>query len=388
AGLGAFIKNVTISDVTEDIVAAGKHKNPQVKWEAMKWLVRCLKNTKVAPNKAEIKSLIEMMVKASEDSFEPVRVSAAEGLGTMMKVIGEKAMNPFIEGLDDIKKSKIKEFFEKAEVKVKATAAKRPPTVAPAQTPKTKPKIGAKKDEGSKKDESTEQKKEPPKTSKPATQPPKKATKPPATTAPPKKSTKVKEEETLKYKFSNEEVESRFAELIPEEQTAEMGDKNWKLRLAATENLYNTLNEMDPSNIEAELVVRFLAKKPGWKESNFQPVDVLSKMSKDFYTQLQSTKWKDRKEALDGLLEICKTPRIADNNYGELVGALAKRISDSNILVVTLAANIIEALALGLRESFAKYKTTVTNPLIEKLKERKQSVVDALASALDAIFNT
>ncbi|CAG8638343.1 14946_t:CDS:10, partial [Gigaspora margarita] len=320
SALDAIFNTVTISDVTEDIVAAGKHKNPQVKSEAMKWLVRCLKNTKVAPNKAEIKSLIEMMVKASEDSFEPVRVSAAEGLGTMMKVIGEKAMNPFIEGLDDIKKSKIKEFFEKAEVKVKATAAKRPPTVAPAQTPKTKPKIGAKKDE------STEQKKEPPKTSKSATQPPKKATKPPATTAPPKKSTKVKEEEILRYKFSNEEVESRFAELIPEEQTAELGDKNWKLRLAATENLYNALNEMDPSNIEAELVVRFLAKKPGWKESNFQVLTKAFNIMELICSKTQSFGKPAAALAIPVLLEKLGDIKLK-KSAGETLTAFAEKIS-------------------------------------------------------------
>ncbi|KAF0542990.1 ARM repeat-containing protein [Gigaspora margarita] len=320
SALDAIFNTVTISDVTEDIVAAGKHKNPQVKSEAMKWLVRCLKNTKVAPNKAEIKSLIEMMVKASEDSFEPVRVSAAEGLGTMMKVIGEKAMNPFIEGLDDIKKSKIKEFFEKAEVKVKATAAKRPPTVAPAQTPKTKPKIGAKKDE------STEQKKEPPKTSKSATQPPKKATKPPATTAPPKKSTKVKEEEILRYKFSNEEVESRFAELIPEEQTAELGDKNWKLRLAATENLYNALNEMDPSNIEAELVVRFLAKKPGWKESNFQVLIKAFNIMELICSKTQSFGKPAAALAIPVLLEKLGDIKLK-KSAGETLTAFAEKIS-------------------------------------------------------------
>ncbi|CAG8714523.1 7634_t:CDS:10, partial [Racocetra persica] len=238
AALDAIFSTVTISDVTEDIVAAGKHKNPQVKSETMKWLVRCLRNTKLAPNKAEIKSLTEMMVKASEDSFEPVRLSAAEGLGTMMKVIGEKAMNPFIEGLDDIKKSKIKD----------------------------------------KKDEKTEPKKaaEPPKTSKPAAQPPKKVAKPPTSAAPSKKGAKTKEEEPLRYKFSNEEVEARLAEIIPEEQTAGLGDKKLEEPFIsfpyylAIEELYNTLNEMDPSNIEAELIVRFLAKKPGWKESNFQ----------------------------------------------------------------------------------------------------------------------
>lgn len=112
----------------------------------MKWLVRCLKNTKVAPNKSEIKSLIEMMVKASEDSFEPVRVSSFEGLGTMMKVIGEKAMNPYLEGLDDIKKGKIKEFFDKAEVKIKVTTAKRPPPASSGAAPKGKNAAAAKKE--------------------------------------------------------------------------------------------------------------------------------------------------------------------------------------------------------------------------------------------------
>jgi len=129
-------------------LTAGKHKNPQVKSESMKWLVRCIKNTKVAPQKAEIKSLTEMMVKASEDSFEPVRNSAFEGLGTMMKVIGEKAMNTFLEGLDDIRKGKIKECYEKAEVKVKFSAVKKPPppAAAPSKTDAPKGKPVAKKE--------------------------------------------------------------------------------------------------------------------------------------------------------------------------------------------------------------------------------------------------
>ncbi|CAG8566334.1 15597_t:CDS:2 [Funneliformis caledonium] len=55
-----------------------------------------------------------------------------------------------------------------------------------------------------------------------------------------------------------------------------------------------------------------------------EPVDVLSKLSKEFYTGLGSTKWKERKEALEGLLEVCKTPRIVDDNYYDLTAALAK----------------------------------------------------------------
>jgi hypothetical protein len=53
-----------------------------------------------------------------------------------------------------------------------------------------------------------------------------------AAAAPPKKGGKAKEEEVIKYKFSNEEVEDKFAELVPESQTAELSEKNYKLRLA------------------------------------------------------------------------------------------------------------------------------------------------------------
>jgi hypothetical protein len=54
------------------------------------------------------------------------------------------------------------------------------------------------------------------------------------------------------------------------------------------------------------------------------PVDVSAKMEKNFYELLGSKKWQERKEALDGLLNLCKSPKISDSNYSELVGALGK----------------------------------------------------------------
>ncbi|KAG9290927.1 hypothetical protein G9A89_011077 [Geosiphon pyriformis] len=267
SALDAIFLSVTFDDVAEDFIAGGKHKNPQVKTETMKWLVRCLKNTKIAPNKGEIKSLTEMMVKSSEDSFEPVRVAAFEGLGTLMKVIGEKAMNPFLEGLDDLKKGKIKEFFEKAEVKVKVSIARKPPVPAATSEP-GRTKSTAKPLIKSAAGASKTKKPAPSKKPAPATAPKKAAAAPPP--PPPTKKGGAKTEEPLRYKFTNEEVEDKFSECVPESQTEDLGDKNWKLRLAAIETLYTTLDEMDPSEIEAELVIRFLSKKPGWKESNFQ----------------------------------------------------------------------------------------------------------------------
>jgi cytoskeleton-associated protein 5 len=71
-----------------------------------------------------------------EDSDEKVRTGAAEGLGLTMKIVGERALNPVMESMDDIRKAKVKEAFEKAQVKCKATAAPPPKPPAAAAPPK------------------------------------------------------------------------------------------------------------------------------------------------------------------------------------------------------------------------------------------------------------
>ena len=117
-----------------------------------------------------------------------------------------------------------------------------------------------------------------------------------------------------------------------------------------------------------------------------EPVDVLSKIPKDFNENMASSKWKDRKETLDGFFAAANTDRIKDGHYDDVIAALAKSMKDANIAVVTVAANCIEVLAKGLRKSFAKYRGRILAPMMEKLKEKKQSVADALGSAMDAVF--
>jgi hypothetical protein len=121
-------------------------------------------------------------------------------------------------------------------------------------------------------------------------------------------------------------------------------------------------------------------------EPEYVAVDVLSKMPKDLYERLSSSKWKDRKEALDDLHTAISHPKLADGQYTELLAALAKCMKDANIAVVTVAAGCIEIIAKGLRKNFGKYRGTVLGPMMERLKEKKQSVTDAIAAALDAVF--
>ena len=62
-------------------------------------------------------------------------------------------------------------------------------------------------------------------------------------------------------------------------------------------------------------------------------------------------------------------------------------MKDANIVVVTAAAQCVDAIARGLRKPFGQYKSIVMLPMIEKLKERKPAVVEALSNAMDAIFS-
>ena len=46
-----------------------------------------------------------------DDTSSPVRDAAAEGLGTLSKLLGERAMGPFVDQLDKIKLEKVS-FYE------------------------------------------------------------------------------------------------------------------------------------------------------------------------------------------------------------------------------------------------------------------------------------
>lgn len=119
-----------------------------------------------------------------------------------------------------------------------------------------------------------------------------------------------------------------------------------------------------------------------------EPVDAHSKVPEDFHEMVASTKWKERKDTLDALFNVLNTPRIKDGPWDSVVHALAKCMKDANIAVVTVAANCIEKLALGVRRAFSKHRSTVMAPIMDRLKEKKQSVADALGAALDAVFQS
>ncbi|KAG5979748.1 hypothetical protein E4U55_004808 [Claviceps digitariae] len=143
SALDAVFASTSFSDCLEDIIAYLSNKSPQVKEGTMKFLIRCLRTTKSVPAKPEIATVCEAGKKLLSESSPVLRDGGAEILGTVMKIIGERAMTPYLEGLDDIRKTKVKEFFETAQVKAKEKP--KPPPAARAPPPSAKKTLGAKK---------------------------------------------------------------------------------------------------------------------------------------------------------------------------------------------------------------------------------------------------
>ncbi|XP_026677349.1 protein mini spindles, partial [Diaphorina citri] len=118
------------------------------------------------------------------------------------------------------------------------------------------------------------------------------------------------------------------------------------------------------------------------------PVDVLSKLPKNFYEKVEEKKWQERKEALDGLEKILtESPKIEPGDFGELVKTLKKLITkDSNVVVVGIACKCLALLVSGLKKKFHPYAGATLPVCLEKFKEKKQNVVTPLRDAVDAIY--
>lgn len=87
------------------------------------------------------------------------------------------------------------------------------------------------------------------------------------------------------------------------------------------------------------------------------PVDILSKVPKDFYEKLEEKKWTLRKESLEALEKLLtENPKLESGEYGVLVNTLKKVITkDSNVVLVAMAGKCLAMLANGLAKRFGIY---------------------------------
>jgi cytoskeleton-associated protein 5 len=83
--------------------------------------------------------------------------------------------------------------------------------------------------------------------------------------------------DTFKFKHTPEDADALAADLMPASILTDLGDANWKTRLAALEEMTSWVESV-VLDVDAEIVVRALGKKC-WGEKNFQVSAILSQVN-------------------------------------------------------------------------------------------------------------
>ncbi|EPY83998.1 cytoskeleton-associated protein 5 isoform a [Camelus ferus] len=272
--IDAIFLTTTLQNISEDVLAVMDNKNPTIKQQTSLFIARSFRHcTASTLPKSLLKPFCAALLKHINDSAPEVRDAAFEALGTALKVVGEKAVNPFLADVDKLKLDKIKECSEKVELVHGKKAGQA------ADKKEFKPVPGRAAASGAAGDKDTKD------ISAPKTGPLKKA---PVTKAggPPKKgkpaalggtgSTGTKNKKALETKeivepeLSIEVCEEKASAVLPATCIQLLDSSNWKERLACMEEFQKAVELMDRTEMPCQALVRMLAKKPGWKETNFQ----------------------------------------------------------------------------------------------------------------------
>lgn len=269
--IDAIYLSTSLEAQQESIVESLANKNPSVKSETAMFLARALTRTQpTAINKKLLKLLTTSLVKTLNEPDPTVRDSSAEALGTLMKLMGEKAVGPLLTDIDPLKMGKIKESHDKAEIKIKVAGPKK--EARPASAPPVKAAAPAKAAAGSA---------EPKPVTRPATAGARKVVKKASggpsgggasgggAVAAAKGSGKALATER---ELAPEEVQAKAEEFLPADILSGLVDSNWKNRLASVEQLMGDITSYDAkqAGISQILIRTISGRKPGLKEMNFQ----------------------------------------------------------------------------------------------------------------------
>ncbi|XP_058162245.1 cytoskeleton-associated protein 5 [Dasypus novemcinctus] len=381
--IDAIFLTTTLQNISEDVLAVMDNKNPTIKQQTSLFIARSFRHcTASTLPKSLLKPFCAALLKHISDSAPEVRDAAFEALGTALKVVGEKAVNPFLADVDKLKLDKIKECSEKVELvhgkKVGLAADKKEFKPTPGRTATS----GAAGDKDTK---DCSAPKPGPLKKAPATKasgPPKKG-KPTAPGGTGSTGTKNKKgldtKEIVEPELSIEVCEEKASAVLPSTCIQLLDSSNWKERLASMEEFQKAVELMDRTEMPCQALVRMLAKKPGWKETNFQVMQMklhvvaviaqkgnFSKTSAQIVLDGLVDKIGDvkcgsnAKEAMTALAEACMLPWTAEQvmsmafsqknpkNQSETLNWLSNAIKEfgfSGLNVKAFISNVKTALA-------------------------------------------
>uniref|UniRef100_W4VRR1 Putative microtubule-associated protein n=1 Tax=Corethrella appendiculata TaxID=1370023 RepID=W4VRR1_9DIPT len=255
--IDAIYLSTNLDAISEDILEALANKNPNVKMETALFLARAFSKTlPTVLNKKLLKAFTAALLKTLNESDPNVRDASADAIGTAMKLVGEKAISPYLTEVDALKMAKVKESFEKAVITVKITGIKKErPATAPAAAMKggsIEPKPVAR-----------------PATAANSKKAPANKSKPP-TSGVLKSSSASTVKQSGERDLSQEEIDEKASEILSADILQGLIDSNWKARLSSMENFLSCICDIENNAGYSQILIRTVSKKPGLKDTNFQ----------------------------------------------------------------------------------------------------------------------
>lgn len=383
--IDAIYPSTTLDALQEDLLEALNNKNPSIKAETASFLARAFARTQPAAlNKKLIKALSTALLKTLSESDPTVRDSSAEALGTLLKLLGEKAVGPYLVDVDALKMAKIKECSEKAEIFVKTAAVKKErPTTAPVKTTSTATKAGSA---------------EPKAVTRPASSAVKKTTaaskKPASANAVQKSSSTTKAALPTERELTPEEVDEKAAELLSSEILSGLIDSNWKNRLSNAETFLSSIDGIEPKAGNSQILAKILCKKPGLKETNFQvlklKLDALAAITEKL--GMTTTTAESFLNEIVALLADTKNSAGANQVLTSLAEAIQLEYVVSKVISIAFEQKSpkVQAEALNWVSGAIKEFGMQANPkaLLDDVKKAVQSINPAVRQAAISLVGT
>ncbi|KAG5446885.1 Cytoskeleton associated protein 5 [Clonorchis sinensis] len=324
----AAMKATTLDAVVEDVVSALQDKSPSIRAETALFLSRLFPRCSPAMlSKKLLKTLTVALCETSKDTSGDVRENSFAALGAAMRVVGAKAIEPFLGDLDALRMAKVKEHCEAPAAESKEGAGKgavedRPGTASEQGKPVAKRPATAKPSSKDSGDDNAAAADAP---SRPATAAPVKR-KPPAakpTTAAAKATASAAPTIPTETLLSDEQCAQKASELFGEELPAQLGSADWKERNAAVQELQSRCTAIGLSELPTQVVCRTVMRKPGLKDTN---IVVL----------------RSRVELLQSVLDAAKS--VSSNLSELLLPELLDKIGDAKLceLIKTLLTTLAE----------------------------------------------
>uniref|UniRef100_T1JI26 TOG domain-containing protein n=1 Tax=Strigamia maritima TaxID=126957 RepID=T1JI26_STRMM len=324
--IDAIYQSTSLEAIQEDIITALDNKNPSIKAETASFMTRCFcRCNMVILNKKLLKVFSVALIKTLNDTDPTVRENAAEALGTAMKVVGEKIMTPFIAEVDALKMNKVKECFDKAIIVapknsgMNVKAAKSAPNQQPKENNENSERVGPKKNLPQKSASVPVANR---KTVRGGQKIGGKKMAPTLTSA---SSTCVSGEIDEK-EMTPEEVDDRASNLVSADILKGIVDGNWKLRLTSMEQFLDYIKTEDKKSLPVQVLIRTIAKKPGFKDNNFQVL----KIKMDAVVYLASSAPFSRCAARFCILDIAD--KLGDSKNGASAGEALSVVAEATKL--------------------------------------------------------